>query len=225
MRFANLMAAAACAALVACAQVPKESVQLSSTMGRDLQELQRSHRKAIDLLLDRDIERVDKYVRETVMPLYVKVVLDPSKKVGPRLAADLNKALSADATQEDKDRAFAEMRKVVEGVMDRVERQRKEFTDEIEAARKARLQELDMAYAQLQQANAVLTAHLASIVKVNTAQDEVLAKAGLQNFREKVGEAALDADKQVEEALKTATDVDDALKKVKEIFAKSSSSK
>jgi hypothetical protein len=38
--------------LIGCAQVPPQSVELSATLGRDLQELQRSHRKAVDLLSD-----------------------------------------------------------------------------------------------------------------------------------------------------------------------------
>lgn len=77
-----------------------------------------------------------------------------------------------------------------------------------------------MAYAQLQQANSVLTAHLASIVKVNTVQDELLAKVGLKDFRQKVGDSALELDKQIEEALSTAKDVEDAVSKLRAIFEK-----
>lgn len=208
---------ALCTFLVGCAQVPPQSVELSATLGRDLQELQRSHRKAIDLLHDRDIERVNRYIEQVAIPTYVKTVID---SVGPRLSQDLSKAIAANATQADKDKVYDEMRKTVLGISSRVEKQRHDLIGPIEEARKARLQELDMAYAQMQQANSVLTAHLSSVVKVNTVQDELLKKAGLKDFRQKVGDAALTIDKQIEEALGTAKDVDDAVSKLKAIFEK-----
>ncbi|EIM1708627.1 hypothetical protein [Aeromonas dhakensis] len=208
---------ALCTFLVGCAQVPPQSVELSATLGRDLQELQRSHRKAIDLLHDRDIERVNRYIEQVVIPTYVKTVID---SVGPRLSQDLSKAIAANATQADKDKVYDEMRKTVLGISSRVEKQRQDLISPIEEARKARLQELDMAYAQMQQANSVLTAHLSSVVKVNTVQDELLENAGLKDFRQKVGDAALTIDKQIEEALGTAKDVDDAVSKLKAIFEK-----
>ena len=204
-----------CMSLFACAHVPPQSVELSATLGRDLQELQRSHRKAVDLLHDRDIERINRYVEQVVIPTYVRTVID---SVGPRLAQDLSKAIGPDATPADKDRIYDEMRKTVLGISSRVEKQRQELIGPVEDARKARLQELDLAYAQMQQANSLLEAHLASIVKVNTVQDELLAKAGLKDFREKVGDSALALDKGVEEALNTAKDVDDAVVKLKAIF-------
>lgn len=212
-----IFGAAICLSLFGCAQVPPQSFELSATLGRDLQELQRSHRKAIDLLHDRDVERVNRYIEQVVIPTYVKTVID---SVGPRLSQDLSKAIGPNATQSDKDRIYEEMRKTVLGISSRVEKQRQELTTPIEEARKARLQELDMAYAQMQQANSVLTAHLASVVKVNTVQDELLAKAGLNDFRKKVGDSALGLDKQVEEALSTAKDVEDAVSKLKAIFEK-----
>jgi len=205
--------------LFGCAQIPPQSVELSATLGRDLQELQRSHRKAIDLLSDRDIERINRYIEQVAIPTYVKTVIDG---VGPRLSQDLSKAIAPNATQADKDRIHDEMRKTILGISSRVEKQRQELVGPVEDARKARLQELDLAYAQMQQANSVLTAHLASIVKVNTVQDELLAKAGLKDFRQKIGDSALALDKRVEEALSTAKDVEDAVSKVKAAFEKTS---
>ena len=132
---------AICLSLFGCAQVPPQSVELSATLGRDLQELQRSHRKAIDLLHDRDIEQINRYIEQVVIPTYAKTVTD---SVGPRLSQDLSKAIGPNATQADKDRIYEEMRKTVLGISSRVEKQRQELTAPIEEARKARLQELDM---------------------------------------------------------------------------------
>lgn len=211
------VANAICAFLLGCAQVPPQSVELSATLGRDLLELQRSHRKAVDLLHDRDIERVNTYMQQTAIPTYVGIVVTA---VGPKLAADLAKANAANATQADKDLIYDEMRKTVLGISSRIEKQRQELSAPIENARRERLQELDLAYAQMQRANSVLTAHLASIVKVSSVQDELLAKAGLKDFRQKVGDTALTLDKQIEGALSSAANAEDAVAKVKAVFEK-----
>lgn len=204
-------------AMLGCAQVPPQSVELSATLGRDLLELQRSHRKAVDLLHDRDVERIQQYVEQVAIPTYTSTVI---KAVGPQIAADLAKATAPTATQADKDLAYDHMRKTVLGITARVEKQRKDLLGPIESARRDRLQELDLAYAQMQQANSVLTAHLASVVKVHTVQDELLTKAGLKDFREKVGDAALDLDKQMAGALDGAKDAEDAVARIKVLFEK-----
>lgn len=212
----------ACIALCGCAQVPPQSAALSATLGRDLLEVQRSHRKAVDLLHDRDIERVNNYMAQVVTPFYVREVLN---KIGPRLSADIARAADPDAPQADKDKAFDEMKLVVAGITSRIEKQRHEFTSVIEASRKERLHELDMAYAQMQKANAILTAHIQSVVKVHTEQDELLAKAGLKDFRAKVGDAALEANAEVEKALKGEDNIEEALNKLKKALSKTDTSK
>ena len=210
-----------CAGLVGCAQVPPQSAELSATMGRDLQELQRSHRKAVDLLHDRHIDRVNDYINQVAVPMYVKTVVD---RLSSQLSQDLAKATGPNATQADKDRIYDEMRKIALGVSARSEKQRQELIAPIEEARKSRLQEIDMAYAQMQQANSLLTAHLASIMKVHYVQDDMFSKVGLKDFRQKAGESALAVDKQVDEALVNAKDIEDAIARMKTIFAKVSNS-
>jgi valyl-tRNA synthetase len=211
------LAGLACLTLVACAQVPQQSVELSNTLGRDLRDVHRSHRKAIDLLHDRDVERVNDFVERVVVPKFVGDVL---QAIGPRLAADIAKASAPGASDAERRNAVEEMRKVVTGISGRIEKQRRELQREVEAARRARLQELDMAYAQLQQANAAITAHLASVTKVNALQDDLLAKAGLKDFREKVGDTALEADQRVENALGNAKDAEEALKSLRDALSR-----
>lgn len=203
--------------LSGCAQVPKESVELSTTLGRDLQEVQRSHRRAIDLLYDRDVERINRYLDDVAMPTYVRFAI---AGVGERLSEDLKVALAPNAPQSAKDKVLDEMRKVVQGVADRVARQRTELLAPVEDSRKSSLHELDLAYAEMQRANAVLTAYLSSLTKVHSLQDELLAKAGLKSFREKVGDEALAANAKVTQALEGAQDTEKALAQLKEALAK-----
>ena len=126
--------------------------------------------------------------------------------------------ISSDATQADKNHVYNEMRKVVLSITSRVEKRKVELLNPIESSRKLSLQELDMTYAQMQRANSVLTAHLSSVAKVHTVQDELISKAGLKDFRLKVGTAALSIDKDVESALKNAKSVEEAIEKIKAVF-------
>lgn len=196
-----------------CAQVPPQTVELSATLGKDLEDLHRSHRKAVDLLHDRNVDIVNRYIQDVVVPIYVKAAVDG---VGLLLIADIQRATAATATDEDRKRAYEHMLKTVLGVNSRVEKQRQEMLVVVEEARRAQLQELDMSYAQIQRANATLTAYLGSLAKVSAVQDEALQKLGLKNFKEKLGDDALESNKKVEQALKSATGVEDSIGKLKE---------
>ncbi len=208
----------ACAMLLAgCAQVPKESVELSATLGRDLQEVQQSHRRSVDLLFDRDVERITNYIDNVATPTFIAAAI---KAVGPQLAQSLADATKPSATDDQRRKAFDQMAKIVKAVTDRLAKERKSLIDPLEVARKETLAELDRAYAELQRANTVVTAHLASIVKVHSLQDDLLAKAGLKDFRAKVGDEALRANSKVTDALTDASEVEDVLTKLKDAVAK-----
>ncbi len=208
----------ACAIILSgCAQVPKESVELSATLGRDLQEVQQSHRRSVDLLFDRDVERVSSYIENVATPVFISAAI---KAVGPAVAQSLADATKPTATAEEQKRAFERMTKMVKEVTDKLAKQRKELIEPLEEARKETLAELDRAYAELQRANTVVTAHLASVVKVHSLQDDLLAKAGLKDFRSMVGDEALKANSKVTDAVSEASEVEVVLAKLKEAIAK-----
>lgn len=198
--------------LSGCAQVPKESVELSATLGRDLQEVHQSHRRSVDLLFDRDVERISNYIDDVATPAFVSAAI---RAVGPVVAKNLADATKPTATSEEQKLAFDRMTKIVKAVTDRLAKQRKELIDPLEAARKDTLAELDRAYAELQRANSVVTAHLASVVKVHSIQDDLLAEAGLKDFRTKVGEEALKKNSRVTDAISDTSEVEDVLSKLK----------
>lgn len=209
----NLLQLIACIVLLSgCAQVPKESVELSATLGRDLQEVHQSHRRSVDLLFDRDVERISNYIDNVAAPAFISAAI---KAVGPEVAQDLADATKPTATSDQQKRAFDRMARIVKGVTDRLSKQRKELIEPLEGARKETLAELDRAYAELQRANTVVTAHLASVVRVHSLQDDLLAKVGLKDFRSKVGDEALRANSKVTEAITDAAEVEETLTKLK----------
>lgn len=203
--------------LSGCAQVPKESVELSATLGRDLQEVHQSHRRSVDLLFDRDVERITSYLENIATPAFISAVIS---RLGPEVAQNLANATKPNASNDDQKKAFDRMSLIVKGVMDRIAKERRELIDPIEKNRKETVAELDRAYAELQRANTVVTAHLASVVKVHSVQDDLLAKVGLKDFRTKVGDEALKANSKVTDALTDASEVEAVLEKLKKAIAK-----
>jgi hypothetical protein len=203
--------------LSGCAQVPKESVELSTTLGRDLQEVHQSHRQSVDLLFERDIESIDNYINNVAMPFFVSAAIN---RLGTELAQNLADSTSPNSSDEDKKNVSDRMALVVKEVMDRLKKEREEVIFPLETRRKDTLAELDRAYAELQRANTVVTAHLASVVKVHSIQDDLLAKVGLKDFRSKVGEEALKANSQVAAAISDASDVEAGLSALKKAIGK-----
>jgi len=67
-----------------------------------------------------------------------------------------------------------------------VEAYRKQKTEPLKTQRAALLDSIDNTYKRIQYANSVVTGHLASVVKVHEAQDEILAKLEMEDFRKKV---------------------------------------
>jgi hypothetical protein len=80
------------------------------------------------------------------------------------------------------------MQAFVELVYEDVENYRTLRLGPIEEQERAALSDIDTLYDQIVRGNATVTAHLASVVKVHEAQDEVLTAVDLAGIREKLGQ-------------------------------------
>jgi hypothetical protein len=195
----------ACAFLLgACAQVPKESVELSTTVGRDVAAAHESHRKLAQTLFARIKRDVNRFVDDVYAPYQIQFVLDRQRqRQAAGNPANLFSVLEAAGqrprdAQAQKD-AIDVMQAIVEAVRADVEEYRGmrlapvlKQEEEVTAA-------IDRVYEQIKRGNAIVTAHLASVVKVHEAQDEILRKANLEGLREKVGVSLSNASERVAE--------------------------
>ncbi len=85
---------------------------------------------------------------------------------------------------------------------------RRELRSPLEAQRDSVLLGIDQAFQQLQTANAVVTGHLASIVKVHDAQAQVLRDVGLDDYRQRVATDLAHLSGRLDTALQAARDLD-----------------
>ena len=199
----RLLLLAALALAAGCATVPKESIELSATVGRDLTVVHEANRNLALLHFDHLLADVDRFVDEVYRPYIIQATMEDLDLVG-----EMQLSL---AGEHDLD-ALDILTIYAEETMAQIDTFRREMRGPIEAQRREVLVSLDEAFQQLQTANAVVTAHLKSVAKVHDAQDEMLAQAGLEGYREKVAIGLTGLSDEVNELLAKAraaeTDLD-----------------
>lgn len=164
--------------LAACSVVPQESVELSNTIGRDLEEVHKAHRRLAEIHFERIEDEVNTFIDATYRPAYIAKFAEEFQ-----LQAQVQTIL-----QRDPDKLLPVLTRFVEIATERVEKQKRELLAPILEQKQAVLSEIDAAHRQLQSAQAIVTGHLASVRKVKDMQNEALAKAGLEGLQERVAE-------------------------------------
>lgn len=176
----------------ACALVPKETVELSTTVGRDIATVHQSHRQMALALFGRMKQDVNRFVDDVYAPFQIQFVLAKQKE--RQETGDENNVFSVMETamrepqnaQAQKD-VILVMQVIVEAVHEDVEGYRLLRLEPVLAQEREVLADIERVYDQIERGNATVTAHLASIVKVHEAQDELLQSADLAGLREKLG--------------------------------------
>ncbi|NIR58271.1 MAG: hypothetical protein GWO02_01485 [Gammaproteobacteria bacterium] len=172
-------------ALAGCAQVPRESVELSTTVGRDLAELHRAHRETVVLLYDRMERDVNEFVDEVYAPYQIRRTLEQH---GETLHEVIGGATASGATADDERAALEFLGVYVDELRRDIEAFRTDTLEPLRAQERALLADIDEAYRRVHDANSVVTGHLASVVKVHDAQAEALEAADLAGLRGRIGE-------------------------------------
>lgn len=194
-RYASRFAALACCAfavlLSACALVPKESVELSTAVGRDIGTVRASHRELAATLFGRMEGDVNRFVDDVYAPYQIQNVLAKQKEAQAKgkdnLFSVLETAMKEPRNAQAQKDAVDVMGAIVQAVHEEVEEYRKIRLLPIQTQRAQVMNDLDRVYDQIERGNATVTAHLASVVKVHELDDQLLEAADLKGLREKIG--------------------------------------
>ena len=185
-----------------CASVPEETVRLSYTVGQDIQELHNGYRRTVMLAFEHIRQRGLTVIKERWTPIYLK---NHVKESG--LFEHL----------QDKEVPEAERYKDLEfwarGAIEDIDNKRKEFLDPLKKREDTLLADLDNAFGRVIRANAAVTAHLNSVLKVQNLQDDILDSVGLKDIRDKINDSIFAASDFAAEATKK---IEDATKKLEE---------
>lgn len=196
-----------------CDTVPKESVELSNTVGRDLEEVHRAHRALAELHFVAIEREVNQFINTTYRPVFIRQFAEEFK------LNDQIKLILA----EDPDKLLPVLTRFVEIAVVRIEAKRAELLDPIAAQKQSVISEIDKAHRQIQAAQAVVTGHLASVRKVREVQNEVLAKVGLGDLSGKIAGTTADISNRVaafvEQGQRVEAGVDSASQKINQLNA------
>jgi hypothetical protein len=175
--------------LGACAQVPKQSVQLSATVGRDIAEIERSHRAMINLYYDQLERAINRFVDEVYVPFQISETLkDP--EVGGELIKAMQEAGAAGADDQTKKDTFEAIGFYFLSTRANIEEFRESRLKPVREQRKALLQRVDEAYSRVKEGNSIVTGYLSSLVQVTDEQNKLLASVGLPNIQTTIAENA-----------------------------------
>src|SRR5690606_29737763 len=67
--------------LLGCAQVPKESVELSATVGRDIASVHKAHRELAQLVFERMRRDINRFVDNVYAPHQIRAFMEADAKL------------------------------------------------------------------------------------------------------------------------------------------------
>tara|TARA_R110002074_G_C12435995_1_gene657260 strand:- start:385 stop:1062 length:678 start_codon:yes stop_codon:yes gene_type:complete len=170
-----------------CAQVPKEAVELSATVGRDLVEMKKSHTELVKLYYEGLIKDINQFVDDVYLPYQIQKTLSDDF-IRDDMISSIVEASDPSASGQSQKDAFEKLNIFHLIIHEEVEAYRVIKLSPIKAQYVSVLDNINKSYDQIHYANSIVTGHLASVVKVHDAQNEILEKVDLKDFRTKVGE-------------------------------------
>jgi archaellum component FlaC len=197
----------------ACAQVPKESVELSTTVGRDVAEVYRAHRELAVIMYERIENDVNKFVDDVYAPYQIRKLLQADhqdfKRRDPNsLFSALDAAIRQPDSSSVQKTAVDAMDVFVQILRAEVEDYRAERLAPVLVQKKKILAAIDRSYRQIHYGNSIVTGYLASVVKVHDAQQELLNEFGLENLNQEIGQRLADISNKVSEFTEKAKKVE-----------------
>ena len=210
----------------ACAHVPKESVELSATVGRDLAAVHTAHRELAQILFARMRRDVNRFVDDVYGPYQIQNAMTRQNELArssdsqdrrKSLLLAINAAFKPDASPRLQAAVLKAMGILVRKIQADIESMRRELLDPLEAQESELVGSIDRAYQQLHYANSIVTGHLSSVVKVHETQAELLQAIGIErDLRGEVGKNLAKASDEIGTLVEFAEKAEDKLDKAEE---------
>jgi hypothetical protein len=210
MKPATVLVVASLMTLVqGCATVPKEAVDLSATVGRDLEAVHRAHVALLNGYFDRMEGDINAFVDSQYRPYCIERNMEDFGLI-QKLKAQVPGVDPLDV-----------MEVFVEEVVADIEDFRTTLLDPVRAQRSDVHGAIEEAYRRMQDAQAVVTGHLASVRRVHDLHDEMLAKADMEGLRDTFVNTTVKASESIakltERTRFTSGKLDDFRKKLDEL--------
>lgn len=211
MKLRNLGAILVIFLFSACASIPKETILLSQTLGKDLQVLHKAHRNIIEIHFKKIKTEINSFVDDVYAPFVIHYVLKKEfnsfEQGKPSVYGILEIAGQKEGKMESEN-AVNEMADFQNAARKQIERKRKELLTPILKQESDIVMAINQSYEQAGYANATITAYLQSLRKVKDAQEEALSMIGLDGVDTLITNSLVKVSEQVEQAVEKAKDID-----------------
>lgn len=186
-----------------CASVPKEVVELSYTVGQDLNAVHSSYRELIRTRFDDLRTQTVTFLETRWIPNFLKDFIQRGELIQSVKGSDPKVVLE-------------DVGVWVEVAIEMIETKKRELLDPIDNDEQALLRSVDEAFFRLTRANAVITAHLNSLRKVQEVQDDALKALKLKELRDKINQGLISASDKAREALEKLKKAEGLIDKAEE---------
>lgn len=209
-----------------CAQVPKEAVELSSTVGKDIAVAHKAHAQLATVLFEKMKSDVNRFVDNVYAPNQIRAAMlrqkeladssDPDKRKKSLLLA-IHAAFKPGASEQLQAKTLKGMESLVTKIRKDVEKMRKDLLGPLEEQEKTVLGAINRSYQQIHYANSIVTGHLASVVKVHEVQSDLLAEFGVEkDLRKVVGEGISNVSGKITGLVDSAENIDEKIENAEE---------
>ncbi|MCK5125527.1 MAG: hypothetical protein KAR42_04665 [candidate division Zixibacteria bacterium] len=212
-----------------CANVPKQSVELSATIGRDISKVHESHKNMARLLFSRMKQDINEFVDTKYAPFLINRQLTTDKQefsAGDKLTlfGFLESSIQYPDSVEAQTNAIGAMEIIFQELKDSVEAFRNELLLPLLRQEERVIGAIDQSYYNIHYANSIVTGHLSSIIEVHDAQKEVLSQFGAEDLRDKIGKGLTEFCGKLQglivDAKKAETSIEEGKQKIKELIDK-----
>lgn len=210
MKIIKLLAILSMVSLLGCAQVPKEAVELSVTVGRDLSEMRKSHVALVNIYYSERIADINTFVDDVYLPYQIQHTLADDFLKQEMLDA-IESASKPDDTGTSQKESFKTIETFLLIIQQEVESYRKLKLKPVQDQYATVLASINSSYEQIHYANSIVTGHLASVVKVHDTQDEILETLNLKDLRVDMGQNMAGLSGKIGELVQKAKDGEEDL--------------
>ena len=205
--------------ITGCAQIPKEAVELSATVGRDLAEMRKSHIALVDLYYTELINDINSFIDNVYLPFQIKTTLADDVWKNAMLSA-IETASSGDPGGSATVESFQKIEAFIQIIQEEVEAYRKLKLKPVKDQYADVKSKINQSYEQIHYANSIVTGHLASVVKVHETQNEILEDLNLKDLRTDIGTGMSGVSGKIGELVQKAKDGEEDLSSILDQFEK-----
>lgn len=210
-------------AVISCTYVPKQAIELSATVGRDVSEIRQSHISLADLYFNRLYDDINNFVDNVYLPFQIQKTLS-DEFWREEMLQTVKDAAEVDPTGVKQKESYEKLKIFIQVIHDQVEAYRNEMINPVKEQHSQLITNLNDSYDRVHYANSIVTGHLASVVKVHESQNEILEKIDLKDLRLKISSEVSGLSDEVNSLVKKAEkgeeQYDKVIEKVEKLLKK-----